>query len=149
MFCPTHPEEWIKKPRYLLFCCNRLEIGNVYRKCPHDHQAIWSIQRSTPYSNSATNWTDNKGNILFHFNPRPEENQIIMNSKRFMADDWGGEERITLPEGNLDVTITLDKNGFEVKSKQDSLFLFKHRFTWDINQLSTYSPSLWIVTKIK
>ena len=63
------------------------------------------------------NFLDAAGNILFHFNPRPNaEGTLVMNSTH--NGRWGAEERMALPDfaksGPITAKISLDNGVFEV-----------------------------------
>eukprot|EP00002_Diphylleia_rotans_P041171 TRINITY_DN994_c0_g1_i2.p2 TRINITY_DN994_c0_g1~~TRINITY_DN994_c0_g1_i2.p2 ORF type:complete len:235 (-),score=21.28 TRINITY_DN994_c0_g1_i2:316-1020(-) len=66
-----------------------------------------------------------RGDILFHFNPRPSEGQIVMNT--LIDGAWGSEERIALPPGKLRPTICATHHGFEIHLHGVCVHLFRHR----------------------
>lgn len=51
----------------------------------------------------SVNWMDAEKNILFHFNPRPHQKKIMMNSRN--SGGWGKEESIWLPKDEGDKPI--------------------------------------------
>eukprot|EP00992_Anisonema_acinus_P002335 TRINITY_DN10618_c0_g1_i2.p1 TRINITY_DN10618_c0_g1~~TRINITY_DN10618_c0_g1_i2.p1 ORF type:complete len:474 (-),score=115.81 TRINITY_DN10618_c0_g1_i2:75-1496(-) len=50
-----------------------------------------SLRLTGQWDNQAINLRDAAGNILFHFNPRPEEGAVVRNSQ--LDGAWGAEER--------------------------------------------------------
>ena len=75
------------------------------------------------------NWLNDKGQILFHFNPRPAERQIVMNDE---VQGWGREERVAYDSGEAEATwtVAVDTAGFHVLSKGKEVHVFKHRHAW-------------------
>lgn len=85
--------------------------------------------RGMPPVSGTVNWMGNeKDKILFHFNPRIKEKQIVMNSK--LNGSWGSEERIKLPSSDtFQVKIIVDSIGFHVYLNGNEIkdHLYKHR----------------------
>jgi len=86
---------------------------------------------------SCKNWLSDKGDILFHFNPRPNERQIVMNSH--INKSWGTEERVPLEYDsssmkNAKWIITVDDGGFRVvdgtSNKLVHVFAHRVQVTW-------------------
>ena len=104
---------------------------------------VVSISTGVERTGSA-NWKDDKGNILFHFNPRPNEGQIVMNT---LVDSWGKEERISLPGGGgpLIVVVEVTKEGYSVTKDDSVLHLYHHRIPFE--EFSTIqNDESWTVT---
>lgn len=81
-----------------------------------------------PPATGCVNWIGNEGRILFHFNPRVAENEIVMNSQ--LGASWGPEERIKLPTGStFKVKVTVDDIGYHVflNGSETEKHVFKHR----------------------
>ena len=81
---------------------------------------------------SCKNWLSEKGDILFHFNPRPNEREIVMNSH--INESWGTEERVPLEYDsssmkNAKWIITVDDRGFRVVDGTSNklVHVFAHR----------------------
>ena len=77
------------------------------------------------------NWLSFTGDILFHFNPRIAENEIVMNTKAH-GGCWGKEERIQLDTGRASATwhVAVDETGFSVLVGGKEKHLFRHRLPW-------------------
>ena len=84
----------------------------------------------------AVDWLgDDAEDILFHFNPRPSTNTIVMNS--FEAGTWGDEEYIETVDLDSQARwlVKVDQEGFHVsvsnlQGEQQELHLFAHRLPW-------------------
>jgi hypothetical protein len=87
----------------------------------------------------ACNFLNENGNIVFHFNPRPVENQLVLNTfkpgfRGGIADGWGQEDRQPLARfdcspGNQ-VLFTLTDKGFLISAKGSDgsvLHFYPHR----------------------
>lgn len=95
------------------------------------------------------NWNDQKGNIMFHFNPRPSQNQIVMNTKEAF---WGIEERIPLPQGDgpLTFTIYVTKEGYLVTKDDVLLHVYSHRIPFeDFTSIESDDNSWTVIIKDK
>jgi hypothetical protein len=88
---------------------------------------------------SCKNWLSEKGDILFHFNPRPNEREIVMNSQ--INKSWGAEEKVPLGYDsssmkNAKWIITVDDRGFRVVDGTSNklVHVFAHRLqvTWSV-----------------
>jgi hypothetical protein len=93
--------------------------------------SITSIGNTAEDSNhGAVNWKS-RDSILFHFNPRPNEREIVMNS--LLNESWGAEERIPLPpesiNGPLTAGVYIDAAGYHIFLNGSTVekHLFKHR----------------------
>ncbi len=93
----------------------------------------WRV-RSDASRRGAMNWRDGLGNVLFQFNPRPAEKQIVMNSRRGSRWD-GAEERIPLPvsSGVFEATISVRSDGFEVRDLDQPVCASVHECMSDIS----------------
>ena len=83
---------------------------------------------------------DENDNILFHFNPRPCNGHVVMNSR--INNMWGREEvaRYDIKkEVNLEVTVT--SYGFLIFLNDEFFHYYKARIPWEtfssIRQLDT------------
>jgi hypothetical protein len=78
---------------------------------------------------STMNWRDTQGSILFHFSPRINEHQIVLNT--VVSTGWGNEERLSLPRINpLVANVTVNKDGFLVEMSHIKPYLYRHRRPW-------------------
>lgn len=89
------------------------------------------------------NWVDCHGNILFHFDPRPSEQAIVLNSK--LSGRWGLEVRIPLRVAtaqNIVVDVTAD--AFEIFVEGVKQCTFPHRQAWStFKDIELSSNSNW------
>ena len=79
--------------------------------------------------NTSVNWMDRDGNIMFHFNPRRHEGQIVMNTYR---SHWGREERIGLDISDTvtraDIKVT--QSCYEISINGELKHRYNHRLPW-------------------
>jgi E3 ubiquitin-protein ligase MYCBP2 len=80
--------------------------------------------------NGSCNWRSDDNTTLFHFNPRSNENQIVMNT--FSNGEWGVEERIELPaERPLTASILVDAAGYHVVLGGVECHVYQHRVPFE------------------
>ena len=89
----------------------------------------WEIKGVPTFS---VNWIAANGDLLFHFQPRLSEEQVVMNA--MFEDAWGSEERFDFPSGSAEVTwtIAVDNRGFHVLGSGQHLYTFVHRGIWSL-----------------
>ena len=92
----------------------------------------WDIEQKYLGSTSV-NWMANNSDILFHFNPRPNDHKIVMDT--MINHSW------TPPEENIwysaprpvKATIIASEAGFEIRMDDNSLvYFYKARMNWDL-----------------
>lgn len=96
------------------------------------HWAVRSLQRD-----GSVNFMNDPDplSIMFHFNPRPIERQIVMNTCDPVYA-WGVEERITLLEGRrgfalpLEAFIRVTDVGYEIYMDGSLKHVYHHRVPW-------------------
>jgi len=95
----------------------------------------------------AKNWLSDKGDILFHFNPRPDERHIAMNS--YINGSWGTEDRVPLEYDNSSMKnakwiITVDDRGFRVVDGTSNklVHVFAHRVQMRMDAWNAPPPAL-------
>jgi hypothetical protein len=102
-------------------------------KPPVTHTA-WDIATDQPASGSC-NWMDEDGSNMFHFNPRVNERQLVMNTHSMGS--WGTEERIPLPEDVVNSTqpliarVRVTSTGYEISFNGVNVHLYRHRLPFD------------------
>lgn len=106
------------------------QSGLPSTSCTLSGDPVWHF--SFPGSSSA-NWLDADGNVLFHFNPRENESEIVMNST--VDGEWLHEERIPLLESQgsrFAASVTVTSAGFLVSTvdQGSQSYLFRHRRPW-------------------
>ena len=132
-------------------CLNRNETISMLdsiangRACPNRRIKKWAIQEKVA---SSVNWIDIYGNIIFHFNPRPNVRQIVMNT--FHNNNWGPEERISYPEGALLIKAEVHVNdyGYMIFLGGQQVHFYKHRLPWTSFSYVQFSPQNYDVTLI-
>jgi hypothetical protein len=87
------------------------------------------------------NFSDKENNIVFHFNPRPHSNIIVLNSFTRNSGSWDRSDHLPLSlfdcsPGNQ-ILFTLTKDGFRVSAKGTS-HSYPHRFA-NVNILDVIS----------
>jgi hypothetical protein len=87
---------------------------------------------------TCVNWEDDKDSILFHFNPRKNNNEIVMNT-RIGLENWQSEKRIDLPHHlPLNLSIIIDSNGYHIFEGESQLYLYPHVIPYkSFNQITT------------
>jgi hypothetical protein len=86
---------------------------------------------SVRYPGFAVDWLDHEGNILFHFNPRPAEDRVVLNS--YVADVWGQEEVLTPypfrrePDTVLRLGFEVSADSFRIAVDGSVIGRFSHR----------------------
>jgi hypothetical protein len=97
----------------------------------------------------AKNWLSDKGDILFHFNPRPDEmpRHIAMNA--YINGSWGTEDRVPLEYDNSSMKnakwiITVDDRGFRVVDGTSNklVHVFAHRVQMRMDAWNAPPPAL-------
>jgi len=79
----------------------------------------------------AVNWLDGDGNVLLHFNPRPEQGVVVLN--RLLDGQWGEEEAVASypfplePDRPFHLRFELHRRRFEVSVDGRRLCAFDHR----------------------
>ena len=96
----------------------------------------------------SANWKDDKGVILFQFNPRPDEGKVVMNT--FLdswGSTWGSDESFSLPEGEgpLSVVVKVTKEGYYVTKDDSVLHVYQHRIPFE-EFYTIESDDSWTVT---
>ena len=76
---------------------------------------------------SSVNWMTKEDNVIFHFNPRPSEGKIVMNTR--VNGNWMAvEERIPYDTSKpVKASIVGSKAGFEVYINNDLVHFYKAR----------------------
>ncbi len=91
------------------------------------------------------NWKDEAGHLMFHFNGRANEAQIVMNTHR---GGWGPEERIPFPL--CDVTVRATDVGYEVWWEGELRHTYRHRITWSaFAEVETSQPWRMLMEGVK
>jgi len=94
-------------------------------------ESEWVVTGTPPF---AANWVSASGDILFHFNPRSSDGEIVMNTMD--KGTWGPEERVPLAHaGEATWIVKVDEEGFHVFSfhmlgDQRELHMYVHRLPW-------------------
>jgi hypothetical protein len=132
--------------------------------------ASWSVVTDWPVSNAMVNWKDKYNNILFQFNTRREEGDLVMNScevlertnfEKFenveLFEIWGDEERVSLPSSayssRIKAIVTATNVGYEVYFDNLLVHIYPHRFPL-VNEVDVFPmlmypyPPNWIVTEL-
>ncbi len=92
--------------------------------------------------NLAVNWMDGNGNIMFHFNPRSHQGQIVMNT---YINRWGREERIGLDVSSIQTRadIQVTDSSFEVLINGVLKHSYAHRLPWNTFDHISDIPASW------
>jgi len=97
--------------------------------------------RSHNRNGSASFVTANHNLVMFHFNPRTSERQIVMNTHN--NNGWGHAERITLPSYlqnffiPFEAFIRVTDVGYEVYFDGKLQYIYHHRMPWsEFNKVS-------------
>jgi hypothetical protein len=79
----------------------------------------------------AVDWCDRRGNVLFHFNPRPDEGRVALNSR--LRGVWGEEESLASWPFSVErdtlvrLRFEVSREGFAVFADGRPLGTFRHR----------------------
>jgi hypothetical protein len=69
-------------------------VGNTYvlARYPRGLRVPARLELAGEIRSFGLDWCDRKGNVLFHFNPRGDEGEVVLNAR--IGGRWGEEERV-------------------------------------------------------